>query len=108
MEVTMEYVNANIQELLAKPVWQMTGQEFCTLQKYALSEAAENRVKRISGLQELSEYVGCGVSQLCKIKKTGALDRAILSGMGRSIIFDGDAAREAVRDYWRANRRTAG
>ena len=58
----------NLQELLSKPVWQMTGEEFIFLSKHA------------SG-------------QTDRIKKSGKIDKAITQ-IGRKIIVDVELALE--------------
>jgi len=55
----------NLQELLLKPVWQMTGEEFIFLSKHAAN----------------------------RIKKSGKIDKAITQ-IGRKIIIDAELALE--------------
>ena len=55
----------NIQELLAKPLWQMTGEEFLFLQQYG--NPVEPQVKTVTvatkryvyGLRGIAELFGC-------------------------------------------------
>ena len=64
-----------IRELLSKPVWQMTGEEFILL---------------IGGIARL---FGCSMPTANRIKKSGKIDRAITQ-IGRKIIVDADMALE--------------
>lgn len=100
----------NIEELLARPIWQMTGAEYCALAQYAT--AASGTVASSSpqavGVQALAKELGCSASMIYTIKKCGALDDAIISRIGRKEVFDIDKARTLANDYQakqRAERR---
>ena len=87
-----------IRELLSKPVWQMTGEEFILLNRHALQErearaaqpAADTEKKYVYGI---GGRFGCSMPTANRIKKSGKIDRAITQ-IGRKIIVDADMALE--------------
>ena len=76
----------NIQELLSKPVWQMTGEEFIFLSKHA-SGQAEALPQPVTDTEKKYVYGILG------IKKSGKIDKAITQ-IGRKIIVDAELALE--------------
>ena len=78
-----------IRELLSKPVWQMTGEEFILLNRHALQErearaaqpAADTEKKYVYGIGGIARLFGC------------SMPRAITQ-IGRKIIVDADMALE--------------
>ena len=89
-------IKINIQELLGKPIWQMTGREFCALTHYANSVLDEKcrsaqRV-RCHGMKELADYLGCSVSKVYTLSSSGILNDAVVSHVGKSIVYDGELA----------------
>ena len=93
-----------IKELLKKPLWQMIGEEYVALNTYARSINMEGRaeatqVTRLKGVHAVAEYCDCSDSQVTKLIREGALDTAIISRIGKSIVFDGDKARRCANDY---------
>lgn len=89
----------NIQELLAKPLWQMTGEEFLFLQQYG--NLMEPQVKTVTvatmryvyGLRGVAELFGCSLPTANRIKQSGRIDKAVTQ-IGRKIIVDADLALE--------------
>lgn len=89
----------NIQELLAKPLWQMTGEEFLFLQQYG--NPVEPQVKTVTvttkryvyGLRGIAESFGCSLPTANRIKQSGRIDKAVTQ-IGRKIIVDADLALE--------------
>mgnify|MGYP003234085595 CR=1 FL=1 len=77
----------NIQELLSKPVWQMTGEEFIFLSKHA-SGQAEALPQPVTDTEKKYVY---GTAN--RIKKSGKIDKAITQ-IGRKIIVDAELALE--------------
>lgn len=101
--------NIDIQGLLEKPVWQMTGEEYCQLTHYALSLSPSTEPsqapagRKALGVHALAEELG--ESTIYALMRTpreedgsseggGVLKRAIISRIGRRIVFDVDKARE--------------
>lgn len=89
----------NIQELLAKPLWQMTGEEFLFLQQYG--NPVEPQVKTVTvatkryvyGLRGIAELFGCSLPTANRIKQSGRIDKAVTQ-IGRKIIVNADLALE--------------
>lgn len=103
--------NIDIQGLLEKPVWQMTGEEYCQLTHYALSLSPNSGSsqapagRKALGVHALAEELGCSESTIYALMRTsrdedgsseggGVLKPAIVSRIGRRIVFDVDKARE--------------
>lgn len=90
-----------IRDLLSKPVWQMTGEEFIFLNRHALQEsetkpaqpAAGKDKKYVYGIGGIARLFGCSIPTANRIKKSGRIDRAITQ-IGRKIIVDADMALE--------------
>ena len=49
--------------------------------------------------KELSDYIGCCQSTIYDLKKKGVLDEAIISRVGRKIVFDAEKARVLASNY---------
>lgn len=94
-------MNNQFSTLLAKPLWQMTGEEFLELQRNALgTQATEEPITKYAyGIQELSDYIGCCQSTIYDLKKKGVLNEAIISRVGRKIVFDAEKARVLASNY---------
>ena len=98
----------NITELLLKPVWQMTGEEFLHLHRHASkcetveAQPATDKTKRyVYGILGISKLFGCSLPTANRIKKSGKIDKAITQ-IGRKIIVDAELALEL------AGRKTGG
>ncbi|WP_418553357.1 DUF3853 family protein [Prevotella sp.] len=90
----------NLQELLSKPVWQMTGEEFIMLSRHASvqTEAQPQPVtdtsrKYVYGIPGIAKLFGCSLPTANRIKKSGRIDKAITQ-IGRKIIVDAELALE--------------
>ena len=103
--------NIDIQGLLEKPIWQMTGEEYCQLTHYALSltpsagSSLAPTGQKALGVHALAIELGCSESTIYALMRTpreedgsaiggGVLKEAIVSRIGRRIVFDVDKARE--------------
>ncbi len=89
-------MNNDLTSLLSKPIWQMTGEDFLQLHPYAesgLSTTSNAQIKYAYGIHELSRYIGCCESTIYDLKKKGVLEDAIISRVGRKIVFDAEIAR---------------
>ena len=90
-----------IRDLLSKPVWQMTGEEFIFLNRHALQgsetkpaqPAADKGKKYVYGIGGIARLFGCSIPTANRIKKSGRINRAITQ-IGRKIIVDADMALE--------------
>ena len=81
----------------------MSGEEYVALHAYAcainMTGPEASQVTRLKGVQAVAEYCACSDSQIAKLLREGVLDTAILSRIGKSIIFDGDEARRCANEY---------
>ena len=106
--------NNLIEGLLQKPLWQMTGEEYCQLTHYALSLSPNTgssqapTVQKALGIHALAVELGCSDSTVYSLMRTprkedgsseggGILRDAIVSRIGRRIVFDVDKARELAK-----------
>ena len=90
----------NLQELLSKPVWQMTGEEFIILSKHASRQTdtqpqpiTDTERKYVYGILGIAKLFGCSLPTANRIKKSGKIDKAITQ-IGRKIIVDVELALE--------------
>lgn len=102
----MNEFNTN-QDLLKKFVIHMTGEELLHL--ICDSRPTPDAPKKISthyasGVKELSDMIGCCQSTVYALKKQGVLDSAIVSQIGKKIIFDIEQARVLADAYQKAQR----
>jgi len=97
----------DIQNLKAKPIWQMTGEEFLYLQQngkpverqpYVVVDCSK---KYVYGIRGIAELFGCSLATANRIKRSGKIDKAITQ-IGRKIIVDAELALEL------AGRKTGG
>jgi len=110
-----------IEDLLVKPVWQMTGEEYLELTQYALKSAggnetvAERMGQKAMGVHALAVELGCSDSTVYSLMRTarqedgssdggGLLRDAIVSRIGRRIVFDVEKARTLADEYQRTSR----
>lgn len=113
-------IDINIQELLDRPIWQMTGREYCALTQYAnglrdgQDARAEGRRALVNGVQALADGLGCSPSTIYSLMRTvreedgsaadgGILKEAIVSRIGRRIVFDVERARTLANNYKKNN-----
>ena len=90
----------NLQELLSKPVWQMTGEEFIFLSKHASRQTetqpqpiTDTERKYMYGILGIAKLFGCSLPTANRIKKSGKIDKAITQ-IGRKIIVNVELALE--------------
>lgn len=96
----------NIEELKNKPLWQMTGEEFLSLQQSIFPKEQTNRTatnapdfttsaKYVYGLKGIAELFDCSISTANRIKNSGIIDKATKQ-IGRKIIVDSEYALELI------------
>ena len=100
-----------INELLDKPVWQMTGEELLFLAQHGnistikespkASSSSKEEKRYVYGLAGIARLFGCSLPTANRIKQSGKINRAITQ-VGRKIIVDADLALEL------AERKTGG
>lgn len=99
---------SSVIDLLNKPLWQMTGEEYVALHAYACSINMDSRasvpVTHIKGVHAVAEFCACSDSQIAKLLREGVLDSAIVSRIGKSIVFDGDEVRRCANEYQEQQR----
>lgn len=91
----------NIEYLKEKPLWQMTGEEFLSLQNLQRRESEtktetevnDSNKRFVYGLRGLAELFGCSIPTANRIKQGGKIDAAITQ-IGRKIIIDAELALE--------------
>ena len=112
--------NNNINELMKLPIWQMTGEEQYRIIQYALGNGAPHgeanqtmipadmpfapKRTRIAGVHALAQYMECCDSLVYKLRREGVLDEAIISRIGKKIVFDGEVARRCANEYQEQQR----
>lgn len=90
-----------INELLGKPVWQMTGEELLFLAQHGnmstsgetTKASAKEERRYVYGLAGIARLFGCSLPTANRIKQSGKINRAITQ-VGRKIIVDADLALE--------------
>ncbi|EFB93844.1 DUF3853 family protein [Prevotella bivia] len=99
-----------INELLGKPVWQMTGEELLFLAQHSniftcgestKASSSKEEKRYVYGLAGIARLFGCSLPTANRIKQSGKINRAITQ-VGRKIIVDADLALEL------AGRKTGG
>ena len=99
-----------INELLDKPVWQMTGEDLLFLAQHSnmstsmeLTKTSSSKEEKryVYGLAGIARLFGCSLPTANRIKQSGKINRAITQ-IGRKIIVDADLALEL------AGRKTGG
>ena len=97
-------------ELLDKPVWQMTGEELLFLARHgnmstsgetAKVSSSKEKKRYVYGLAGIARLFGCSLPTANRIKQSGKINRAITQ-VGRKIIVDAELALEL------AGRKTGG
>lgn len=90
----------NIDELLLKPVWQMTGEELLFLQEHVVQKTesepqptVEIPKKYVYGINGIAKLFGCSIPTANRIKQSGKIDKAITQ-VGRKIVVDAELALE--------------
>lgn len=102
--MNMEKDELNIDELLKKPIWQMTGEElvFVLCQRTENFQNGEKSIvidstgkDYVYGLAGIAQLLGCSITTANRIKKSGRIDKAIRQ-IGRKIIVDANLAMELL------------
>jgi len=95
----------DVTSLLGKPIGEMTGEEFCVLTRYASADRQEGAPKTYAyGIHQLGGIIGCSDSTIHSLKRQGVLDGAIVSQIGKRIIFDVPKARILADEYQQKQR----
>lgn len=98
----------DLAELLHKPVCMMTGEEYVALHTYAhtLLNGGDAKVSqvRVKGVNAVADFCDCSPSQISKLLREGVLDSAIISRIGKSIVFNAETARRCASEYQEQQR----
>ncbi len=96
-----------IENLLEKPIWQMTGQEFLALNEQCRSTVQDQQIVSISenslnkkyvyGIRGIANLLNCSIAKANRIKKRGIIDEAIIQE-GRSIMVDVELALSLIKN----------
>lgn len=100
----METKSLDLRTLQSKLLWQMTGEELFALMRHAIAveTGGTDTVQKtvlLTGIKALAAYLDCGTTTVCALRKAGVLDNAVISQIGRRIVFDGEQARALANDY---------
>ena len=91
-----------INELLDKPVWQMTGEELLFLAQHGnistsrespKASSSKEEKRYVYGLAGIARLLECSLPTANRIKQSGKINRAIIQ-VGRKIIVDADLTLE--------------
>lgn len=114
-EATIILISMNISDLLQKPLWQMTGEEFMFLSKTASQNdeatikdnpsQTPSEKKYVYGIDGIAEIFGCSRPTASRIKKSGRINAAIRQ-IGRKIVVDVELALSLVGQKKEARRWT--
>lgn len=94
-----------INEILGMPLWQLTGEEYVALHAYAHTRTlnednGQQKIgKRVIGNQALADYASCSLSTIYKLRRAGVLDAAVVSRVGKQIVYDAEKALELAQAY---------
>lgn len=96
----------SVSNLLKKPIWQMTGEEFLSLSGAGASTSVGTTmsVTLATGVAELATKLSCSASTIYMLRRHNVLDDAVVSNIGRRIIFDVEKARRLADQYQREHR----
>lgn len=92
-----------LEQLLAKPVCMMTGEELSLLlqnigaAKASAEVAPECKKRYVYGVQGIAETFGCSIPTANRIKASGVIDDAITQ-VGRKIVVDPELAIQLVKE----------
>ena len=110
-----------LKKILSTPVWQMTGEEQYRLIQYALGNGtppvppdgvstspimpgAHRPSPRAAGVHALAVQLECCDSLIYKLRRERVLDEAIVSRIGKKIVFDVEIARRCANEYQEQQR----
>ena len=99
----MENKTMTIDHLLSRRLIDMEGRDFVALAKFAGASSdganATMTPSQAIGINALASALACSPSQIATMRRDGALDGAVISHVGRNIVFDIDKARSAANDW---------
>lgn len=99
----------NIEDLLGRPLWQLSCQEYLALMRYLLTQfgsvsSESTSPRQAIGMTALSKALGCSTSLLYGIRHNTDFDEAVISRIGRKEVYDVETARKIANDYMKRAR----
>lgn len=101
--------NINISELLGRPLWQLTCQEYVALMRHLLSESGNagngsTPPRQAIGMTALAKALGCSTSLLYGIRHNVDFGAGVVSKIGRKEVYDIETIRSIANDYMKRER----
>lgn len=98
-----------IEELLGRPLWQLTCQEYVALMRHLLSECGSTGnesapPRQAIGMTALAKALGCSTSLLYGIRHNVNFEEAVISRIGRKEVYDIETARKIANDFMKRER----
>ena len=99
----------NIEDLLGRPLWQLSCAEYLALMRYLLAEygsvTSESAPPRQAiGMTALAKALGCSTSLLYGIRHNVNFEEAVISRIGRKEVYDIEIARKIANDFMKRER----
>lgn len=89
-----------MENLKDRPLWQLTCEEFLSLLNSSLGAKFERpQPQTCTGVRALAENLACSEATIYNLKRDGVLDNAIVSHIGKSIVFDIALAKQLANAY---------
>lgn len=103
-------MDIDIHLLLSRRLIDMQGSDFVALARFAGASSdgahATMTPRQAIGISALADALSCSSSQVANMRRDGALDGAIISHVGRNIVFDVEKARAAANE-WKKEKKPA-
>ena len=99
----------DINDLLGRPLWQLSCQEYLALMRYLLSKfgsfsSDSTHPRQAIGMTALAKALGCSTSLLYGIRHNVDFGDAVISRIGRKEVYDIETARKIANDYMKRAR----
>lgn len=99
----------NINDILSRPLWQLSCHEYISLMRYLFTEYGNSNPestppRQAIGMAQLAKALGCSTSLLYGIRHNVGFDNAVISRIGRKEVYDIEAVRVIANDYMKRAR----
>ena len=84
-----------IEEAIIHPIYEMVMEALTTNESFTRNHMS----RQVAGVRTLSEELSVSMSLIYQMKKTGVLDEAVVSRIGKRIVFDVDKAWALAKNY---------
>ena len=91
-----------VNKLLKCPLWRMTGDDLVVLLPHALrneNPGSVGQVVKVTGIHALANHIACSDSTVYMLRREDVLDDAVISKIGKRIVFDAEKARQLAVTY---------